>query len=236
MTCHCRRWSSEPSSAQILYQIGQLLQLLLHLLPLAVAIPLFLLGGLLQLLHPVFQRRNLASTGAVLGTLTTGRVSRTFSFASDFINPSINTQVGVGKLGQLLPGGGRGADEAARLGARPGKAGEQTAAKRPPPPARLTHRRPTRPCLAPRAARQPRLKVYTQGGCAREEGGLAQGLRATPPGQEGGEPRRGPPSPPPPTPPPSLRATGAPALQLPVRPRGRPPSPRRDRGTGGGRS
>ena len=55
MTCHCRRWSSEPSSAQILYQIGQFLQLLLHLLPLAVVIPLFLLGGLLQLLHPVFQ-------------------------------------------------------------------------------------------------------------------------------------------------------------------------------------
>ena len=55
MTCHCRRWSSEPSSAQILYQIGQFLQLLLHLLLLAVVIPLFLLGGLLQLLHPVFE-------------------------------------------------------------------------------------------------------------------------------------------------------------------------------------
>ena len=104
MTCHCTRWSSEPSSAQNLYQIGQLLQLLLHLLPRAVVIPLFLLGSLLQLLHPVFQRRNLASTGAVLGTLTTGRASRTFSFASYFINPSINTRVGVGKLGRLLPG------------------------------------------------------------------------------------------------------------------------------------
>ena len=33
MACHCRRWSSEPSSAQILYQICKLLQLLLHLLP-----------------------------------------------------------------------------------------------------------------------------------------------------------------------------------------------------------
>ena len=91
MTCHCRRWYSEPSSAQILYQIGQFFQLLLHLLPLAVVIPLFLLGSLLQLLHPVFQRPNLASTGAVLGTLTTSRASSTFSFASYLINPSINT-------------------------------------------------------------------------------------------------------------------------------------------------
>ena len=104
MTCHCRRWSGEPSSAQILYQIGQFFQLLLHLPPIAVVIPLFLLGSLLELLHPIFQRRNLASTGAVLGTLTTGRASSTFSFASYLINPSINTRVGVGKLGQLLPG------------------------------------------------------------------------------------------------------------------------------------
>ena len=79
MTCHCRRWSSEPNSAQILYQIGQFFKLLLHLLPLAVVIPLFLLGSPLQLLHPVFQRRNLALTGAVLGTLTTGWASGTFS-------------------------------------------------------------------------------------------------------------------------------------------------------------
>ena len=104
MTCHCRRWSSEPSSAQILYQIGQPLQLLLHLLPLAVVIPLFLLGGLLQLLHPVFQRRNLASTGAVLGTLATGRASCPFSLASYLVNPSVNTGGRAGKLGQLLPG------------------------------------------------------------------------------------------------------------------------------------
>ena len=104
MTCHYRRWSSKPSSAQILYQIGQSLKLLLHLFPLAVVIPLFLLGSLLQLLHPVFQRPNLAPTGAVLGTLTTGWASGTFSFASYLINPSINTRVRVGKLGQLLPG------------------------------------------------------------------------------------------------------------------------------------
>ena len=104
MACHRRRWSSEPSSAQILYQIRKLLQLLFHLLPLAVIIPLFLFGGLLQLLYPVFQRRNLSSTGAVLGALATGRASRTVSFASDFINPAVKTGVGVGKLGQLLPG------------------------------------------------------------------------------------------------------------------------------------
>ena len=104
MTCHFRRWSSEPSSAQILYQIGQFFKLLLHLLPLAVVIPLFLLGSRLQLLHPVFQRRNLAPTGAVLGTLTTGLASGTLSFASYLINPSINIRVRVGRLGQLLPG------------------------------------------------------------------------------------------------------------------------------------
>ena len=104
MTCHCRRWSSEPSSAQILYQIGQFFQLLLHLLPLAVVIPLFLLGSLLQRLHPVFQRRNLAPTGAVLGRLTRGWASGTFSFASCLINSSINTRLRVGKLGHLLPG------------------------------------------------------------------------------------------------------------------------------------
>ena len=104
MACHCRRWSSEPSSAQILYQICKLLQLLLHLLPLTVIIPLFLLGGLLQLLHPVLQRRNLSSTGAVLGAFTTGRASRTFSFASHLVDPSVNTGDGAGKLGQLLPG------------------------------------------------------------------------------------------------------------------------------------
>ena len=98
MTCHCRRWSSEPSSAQILYQIGQFLQLLLHLLPLAVVIPLLLLGSLLQLLHPVFQRRNLASTGAVLGTLTTGQASCTFSFASYFSFPTSILKLELGSL------------------------------------------------------------------------------------------------------------------------------------------
>ena len=98
MACHCRRWSSEPSSAQILYQVCKLLQLLLHLLPLAVVIPLFLLGGLLQLRHPVFQRRNLSSTGAVLGALTTGRASCPFSFASDLVDPSVNTGGRAGGL------------------------------------------------------------------------------------------------------------------------------------------
>ena len=88
MACHCRRWSSEPSSAQILYQICKLLQLLFHLLPLAVIIPLFLLGGLLQLLHPGFQRRNLSSTGAVLGALATG--SEAFSAGVMSVRPQKN--------------------------------------------------------------------------------------------------------------------------------------------------
>ena len=104
MACHRRRWSREPSSAQILYQICKLLQLLFHLLPLAIIIPLFLLRGVLQLLHLVLQRRNLPSTAAVLGAFATGRASRPFSLASDFINPAVNTGVGVRKLGQLLPG------------------------------------------------------------------------------------------------------------------------------------
>ena len=104
MACHCRRWSSEPSSAQILYQICKLLQLLLHLLPLAVVIPLFLLGGLLQLLHPVSQRRNLASTGAVLCTIATGRASCPFSLASYLVDPSVHTGGRAGEFGQLLPG------------------------------------------------------------------------------------------------------------------------------------
>ena len=104
MACHCRRWSSEPSSAQILHQICKLLQLLLHLLPLAIVIPLFLLGGLLQLLHPVFQRRNLASTGAVPGALTTGRASCPSSLASYLVDPSVNTGGRAGEFGQLLPG------------------------------------------------------------------------------------------------------------------------------------
>ena len=102
-----------------------------------------------------------------------------------------------------------------------------------PPPARLTHRRPTRPRPAPRAARQPRLNVYTQGGCAGEKGG--RGPRATPPGLGGREPRRGPPSPLPPTPPPGLRATGAPALHPPRRRGNVPPSPAGTAAPGGGR-
>ena len=107
MACHRRRWSSEPGSAQILYQIRHLPQLLLHLLPLAVIIPLFLLGGLLQLLHPFFQQPNLTSKGAVLGTLATGRASCPFSLASHLVHPSVNTGGGAGEFGQLLPGEGR---------------------------------------------------------------------------------------------------------------------------------
>ena len=98
MTCHFRRWSSEPSSAQTLYQIGQFFKLLLHLLPLAVVIPLFLRGSLPQLLHPVFQRQNLASTGAVLGTITTGWASGTFSFASYLIIQVSTLELELGSL------------------------------------------------------------------------------------------------------------------------------------------
>ena len=56
-----------------------------------------------------------------------------------------------------------GADEAARLGARLGKAGKQTVARRRLPP--------------------PRPNVYTQGGCTGEEGGQGRGPRdgAAPP-------------------------------------------------------
>ena len=156
-----------------------------------------------------------------------------------------------------MQNGGQGADEATRLGARPGKAGEQTAAKRPPcppprganqasprgyaalappPPAKLTQGRPTRPRRAPGAAQQPRPNAYTQVRVRvrREEGGLGRGQRATPPGQGGGEPRRGPLSPLPPAPPSGLRATGAPALHPPRGRRGRPPTPRKGRGARGG--
>ena len=40
----------------------------------------------------------------------------------------------------------------------------------PPPPATLTHWRPTGPRLAPKAARQPRLHLYTPGGRAGDKG------------------------------------------------------------------
>ena len=94
----------------------------------------------------------------------------------------------------------------------------------PPSPARLTHRRPARPHPAPGAARQPRLNIYTLGGCAGGDGGLGRGPLATPRGQGGGEARRYPPSPLPPTPPSGLWAAGAPALR-PPRGRGDVPPP-----------
>ena len=45
MAGRCRCCSSEPSSAQILYQIGQLLKLLLHLPLLALIKPLLFLAA-----------------------------------------------------------------------------------------------------------------------------------------------------------------------------------------------
>ena len=71
MACWCRRWSSEPSNAQILNQSSPFLKLLLHLLPLAVIVPLIFLGALPQLFHLVLQGRDVALPGAVLGTFTT---------------------------------------------------------------------------------------------------------------------------------------------------------------------
>ena len=129
------------------------------------------------------------------------------------------------------------ADEAAGLGARLGKAGEQTVARRPlfhpPQLATLTHRRPTGPRLAPTTARQPRLNVYAQGGCAGEEGGQGRGPRATPQGRGVGNSGAAPPSPLPRTPPRPAGRGGASPPPSP-RPKGRNPSARRDRDARGG--
>ena len=121
---------------------------------------------------------------------------------------------------------------------RPGKGGGADHARRPPLapplPATPTHRRPTRPRLAPTATRQPRLNVYTQGGCAGEEWGQERGPQAAPPGQGGGEQRRTPPSSLPPTPPLGLRATKGQALHPLRRRRGVPPPPEGTATPGGG--
>ena len=128
--------------------------------------------------------------------------------------------------------GGRGNDEATRLGARPGKAERRTSAERPsrplprraprtsprggaahqppPPPPRLTHQRPTRPCPAPGAATQPRLSMQQEGmrgaTLPAMKGGQGRGPQTTTPEEGGEEPRRRPPPPLPPLPP--LRPAG----------------------------
>ena len=68
-----------------------------------------------------------------------------------------------------------GTNEAAHSEAGLGKAGARTRAKRSlppllPPPATLTHWRPTGPRPTPTAARQPRLHEYTPGGHAGDIG------------------------------------------------------------------
>ena len=95
----------------------------------------------------------------------------------------------------------------------------------PPPPATLTLRRPTGPRPAATTVRQP---VYTQGGCAGEEGGQGRGPRAAAQGREEGNSGAPPPSPHPPTPPVACGPRGR-QLSTPPRPRGRPPSRRRGR-------
>ena len=70
--------------------------------------------------------------------------------------------------------------------------------------------------------------------CAAEEGGQGRGPWATPPGQGGGEQQRGSPSPLPATPPRLACGPRGHRPSTPPRPRGRPPSPRRDRNARGG--
>ena len=112
-----------------------------------------------------------------------------------------------------------------RQGREPGRRGSPPL---PPPPAALTHRLPTEPRPTPAAARQPPRHEYTPGRRAGDDGWQADARRG---GGAGGGRAAGPT--PPPLPPASLRATGS-TLRPPLDPRGRPPSPRRDRDAGGG--
>ena len=113
------------------------------------------------------------------------------------------------------------ADAAARLGGRPGRAGEQTTAKRPlpPPPTTLLHRRPTRPRPAPTAARQPRRNVGVCAGEKEGHGGHGLPHKGGGLGNSGAGPLLSPPHSPP-----GLWAKGGPALQ-PPRGRGDVPPP-----------
>ena len=121
------------------------------------------------------------------------------------------------------------ADEAARLDARPGKAGEQAVARKPPPPR-------TNPLAAdwtaPGAHDRPATRVYL-GGARRGRRGTGPGAMGLPRGQRRGEQRHGPPSPLPPTLP-GLQATGAPALYHPRGQGGVPPPPEGTVTPGGG--
>ena len=112
-------------------------------------------------------------------------------------------------------------------------------AHQPPPPARLTHRRPAGPRPAPGAAKRPRPNKYTWRGCASNEDG--SGLEATgrPPGGGRWGTRAQAPLSSPPTPPlrPAVfrrRATRAPALHPPQGRREVPPPPERAAAPGKG--
>ena len=160
--------------------------------------------------------------------------------------------------------GGRGNDEATRLGARPGRAERRTAAERPSPPlppgaprpsprGGAAHRpappRQTDPPAAsktapgPGAAKQPRPSMQ-QGGMRGAtppamKGGQGRGPQTTAPEEDGEGPQRDPPPPPPALPlirPTGCRRRGTEALSLcpPPGPGGSPPSPRKGRGARGG--
>ena len=127
------------------------------------------------------------------------------------------------------------AHEAARLGARLGKAVEQTVATRPLRPPRPHTDPPAADRTAPGAHDRPATRVYP-GGVRRRRKGTGTGATGHPPGQRRGEQRRGPTPPVPPTPPPGLRATGAPALHTPRGRGGIPPPPEGTVTPGGERS
>ena len=99
----------------------------------------------------------------------------------------------------------------------------------PPPPsphhAALTRRRPTGPRPTPAAARQRPRHEYTPRGHAGGNGRQADARRG---GRAGGPA----PHPPPPAPSPAREPQARPSA--PLKPRGRLPPPRRDRGAGGG--
>ena len=126
-----------------------------------------------------------------------------------------------------------GANGAAPFRGRPGEGGGANQGggvppPSPPPPAALTHWRPTGPRLTPAPARQPPRHEYTPGWHAGDNGWQADTRRGGGAGGGGAAPPTPPSRPPPPA--------GGPQepLSAPVEPRGRPPSPRRDRDAGGG--
>ena len=118
------------------------------------------------------------------------------------------------------------ADEAAGLGARPGKAGERIAAKRPPPsphqadtPAGGQAARGAQGCPATSAER-----IYT-GGVHRRRRGTGTGATGHPDGVGGWGTAAQPPLPSPPHSSPRPTGHGGAGPPPPPRPRGRPPSP-----------